>query len=831
MKRLFLFLLATGFLCAQTAKFPSAIATDNDLLVGKDRSASTLSSGIDASTLSIPVVDGSVFVQDEVITIDQEQMLLCSVAGNSLTVCSGGRGFAGTSATTHDSGANVRGHITAWHHNALREEIQAIETQIGEKMTTCTAGRVFFAGSSGVVDCDGKINWTTSTSVLGLERNSADMFGPQTQFRKRGTTGTPSGAVVTNDELGSYNFLGWDGTIYGSTAYFVASAKENFTSSAWGGRFKIYTTTAGTTTSVGRLSVEDTETKVLTGTLKSVENVDFSAATGYTRPLRRLAFASFPGTCTAEQDVLVRSDPVSAGQVAYICNASGDGWDLIGDGGGASGYQTIQDETTPLTQRTAVNFTGTGVTCVDNAGNTRTDCTIPGGGGAARYELEVTRTDANTLTINPNCSSSTPCNIKGNQFTSSATVDITAGSASDSVYVYLNTSGAIIVGYNSANTYTCSGCTSTSGITSFPSSAVPGSVWPVTTATFDSALATFDKRSFLYEKETVAGTGVSVTDTYGKATISIDSAVVPFYSTGAGVPSGACTAGTRFYLDTTNHNGYYCTDTDTWEQIDGTGGGGAPTTAQYVTLALDGTLSAERILDARDALEATDAGANGNISLDFNPVDRSAMYLKDEFMSFQEVSELGWKTLTTGTYVNVNGEANHPGIRQMTTAATTDSSAGIFIGQATNDPKSLDATLFTSIGWEAEWIIKLTATTNTLSFVGISDTVGATDYTKAGFRYNSAGSANWRFYTCRAHSCTDTDSTVAASTDWVRLRLRSTVGGTIKYSINGGSETDISGATVPNIDTGLVFFTSTLADEAKDLQADWFAMKWRGLSR
>ncbi len=51
--------------------------------------------------------------------------------------------------------------------------------------------------------------------------------------------------------------------------------------------------------------------------------------------------------------------------------------------GGSSGYQTIQDETTPLTQRTKVNFTGTGVTCVDNAGSTRTDCTISGGGSAS----------------------------------------------------------------------------------------------------------------------------------------------------------------------------------------------------------------------------------------------------------------------------------------------------------------------------------------------------------------------------------------------------------------------------------------------------------------
>jgi hypothetical protein len=45
------------------------------------------------------------------------------------------------------------------------------------------------------------------------------------------------------------------------------------------------------------------------------------------------------------------------------------------------------------------------------------------------------------------------------------------------------------------------------------------------------------------------------------------------------------------------------------------GGGGAPTTAQYVVLALDATLSAERVLVATNNLFATDGGANGNISI------------------------------------------------------------------------------------------------------------------------------------------------------------------------------------------------------------------------
>lgn len=82
-------------------------------------------------------------------------------------------------------------------------------------------------------------------------------------------------------------------------------------------------------------------------------------------------------------------DPGAATEGAMYYNDSANkfrcyqntGWtDCIGTGGG--GYATIQDETSPLTQRSVVNFTGAGVSCVDNAGSSATDCTINGGGGS-----------------------------------------------------------------------------------------------------------------------------------------------------------------------------------------------------------------------------------------------------------------------------------------------------------------------------------------------------------------------------------------------------------------------------------------------------------------
>lgn len=134
-KILSILLLGAGLVCAQTAQFPGAIATMENLLVAKDRSSSTLSSGIDASTLSVPVVAGAQFIAHEIVTIDDEQMQICSIQTNTLTICTGKRGFGGTTAAVHSSGAAVDGNVAAWHHNALSAEVRATQTALGASLS------------------------------------------------------------------------------------------------------------------------------------------------------------------------------------------------------------------------------------------------------------------------------------------------------------------------------------------------------------------------------------------------------------------------------------------------------------------------------------------------------------------------------------------------------------------------------------------------------------------------------------------------------------------------------------------------------------------------
>lgn len=58
-----------------------------------------------------------------------------------------------------------------------------------------------------------------------------------------------------------------------------------------------------------------------------------------------------------------------------------------GVSGGGSGYNTIQDEGSALTQRTTVNFTGSGMSCVDD-GSSKTVCTVTTGVASAYDQIQ-----------------------------------------------------------------------------------------------------------------------------------------------------------------------------------------------------------------------------------------------------------------------------------------------------------------------------------------------------------------------------------------------------------------------------------------------------------
>ncbi len=127
MKRLLCLILLAVCALGQTAKFPSSVAADSDLAVALDNSFSTLSAPVDNITTTLTVANGAKFTAGEIVSVNNEQMLITGISGNNLTVV---RGFGGTTASAQNAGTLVSGYYTAWHHNALKNEIKAIESKL-----------------------------------------------------------------------------------------------------------------------------------------------------------------------------------------------------------------------------------------------------------------------------------------------------------------------------------------------------------------------------------------------------------------------------------------------------------------------------------------------------------------------------------------------------------------------------------------------------------------------------------------------------------------------------------------------------------------------------
>jgi hypothetical protein len=81
------------------------------------------------------VRDASGIEADMLLSIDQEILSVSDVSGNEITVV---RAFDGTTAAPHSNGL-IEARVDAWHHNALADEVQAIQATLGTNLSTITA--------------------------------------------------------------------------------------------------------------------------------------------------------------------------------------------------------------------------------------------------------------------------------------------------------------------------------------------------------------------------------------------------------------------------------------------------------------------------------------------------------------------------------------------------------------------------------------------------------------------------------------------------------------------------------------------------------------------
>ena len=117
----------------------------------------------------------------------------------------------------------------------------------------------------------------------------------------------------------------------------------------------------------------------------------------------------------------------------------------------------------------------------------------------------------------------------------------------------------------------------------------------------------------------------------------------------------------------------------TWAVPPGTGGGGAPTDAQYVVLTLDATLTDERVLVAGAGLALTDGGPNGNVTLDIGAGTGIVVNANDVQLDLASTRN------TDHTSVVLTAGAGLAGGGDITASRTFDVGAGTGIVVNAND--------------------------------------------------------------------------------------------------------------------------------------------------
>ena len=165
MRTLIAALLLSTAAFAQTASFPSSVATSATNFKAGNNVGTTTTVAQSISDTTLTVASSAGIVAPMLISVGvtrPEIEAVCLVSGNTLTIgyngtCPSlsGRGFDGTSAASHLSGVPVNGNIVAWHRNKDAAEIAAIETALGPNLSNIPTGPQGPAGATGAQGSQG----------------------------------------------------------------------------------------------------------------------------------------------------------------------------------------------------------------------------------------------------------------------------------------------------------------------------------------------------------------------------------------------------------------------------------------------------------------------------------------------------------------------------------------------------------------------------------------------------------------------------------------------------------------------------------------------------
>lgn len=412
---------------------------------------------------------------------------------------------------------------------------------------------------------------------------------------------------------------------------------------------------------------------------------------------------------------------------------------------------------------------------------------------ASMTDLQVTRTSSTVLNI---AAGSARIGSVTTAY-SAATATLSGSVASSTAYVYVSSAGILTVGHNGAATVTCSGCTTATGVSAFPSDSLPVATATYTSSAWDVS-GISDKRAFLSRSPVASGDGIALTYApTGATTVSTDSATVPRYSTGSGVPSASCTQGRDFYLDTAAGTLYQCIATNTWAAV-------------------------------------------------VRP-DNSVFTLLDEFCgTATQQFDLNWTLIGNGNDSTYDQSSfDRPCVTNVNSTGANATSGLVLRYGLTNDATNFGIMdgWTTKTGMEFIFIFRTEEIGQTKFRVGLTSAMAEAQPANGIFvEYNNnttctttGSDTTWKYYT-RASSVSSsaTGPSVAAYT-WYKVRIRSTTVGTWLFSVstNGGAysaEQSLS-TNVPTAKLAPFFQEVSCDANYARMWMDYFSAQVTGVSR
>jgi len=211
-----------------TALYPNSVATDAELLTGVNNLQTAINGAMGATGdntggSGIALLTTVGFPIAGVATIEDEVVYYSGIFGNNLTGII--RGFDNTLAVSHDSGKLIGIEYIAMHHNALKDEIKAIEDDlvngirvnafpnllVNSGFEIWQRGGIFASPANNAYTADKwKMNYTGAPVTL-VSRNSTALFLNLGQYSLQCQIGSVGGATtfsVRQSIENYYDFIG-----------------------------------------------------------------------------------------------------------------------------------------------------------------------------------------------------------------------------------------------------------------------------------------------------------------------------------------------------------------------------------------------------------------------------------------------------------------------------------------------------------------------------------------------------------------------------------------------------------------------------------------------